>query len=62
MMTRPTFEVNMRVHIIKTYDLTIFFKDNTKIVFHDITRSMMMKYVKKYQELKDYAYFQTEWK
>ena len=52
----------MRVHIIKTYDLTIFFKDNTKVVFHDITRSMMMKYVKKYQELKDYAYFQTEWK
>lgn len=52
----------MRVHIIKIYDLTIFFKDNTKIVFRDISRNMMMKYVKKYQELNDYAYFHVDWR
>ena len=52
----------MRVHIIKIYDLTIYFKDNSKIVFRDITRSMMMKYVDKYQELDDYHYFHVDWR
>ena len=52
----------MRVHMIKTYDLTIFFKDNTKIVFTNITRSMMKKYVSKYQELKEYSYFHVDWR
>ena len=54
--------VSMRVHMIKTYDLTIFFKDNTKIVFTDITRSMMKKYVSKYQELDNYHYFHVDWR
>ena len=52
----------MRIHMIKTYDLTIFFKDNTKIVFNNITRSMMKKYVSKYQELDNYHYFHVDWR
>ena len=57
-----TLEDQLRIHMIKTYDLTIFFKDNTKIVFTNITRSMMKKYVSKYQELDNYHYFVVDWR
>ena len=46
---------------MNSYILTVYLKDGTHIIYRNITRSMMKKYVKQYQELGTSLTFKIDW-
>jgi hypothetical protein len=46
---------------MNSYILTVFLKDGTQVVYRNITRSAMKKYVKQYQELGTSLTFNIDW-
>jgi hypothetical protein len=46
---------------MNSYILTVYLKDGSQIVYRNITRSAMKKYVKHYQKLGTSLTFNVEW-
>jgi hypothetical protein len=47
--------------IITSYILTVYFKDQDPIVFRNINRSTMKKYVNHYQKMETFVTVHIDW-
>ena len=46
---------------MNSYILTVYLKDGNQVVYRNITRSAMKRYVKEYQELGTSLTFKIDW-